>query len=144
MGTEYRDQLVEHPTYLEHIRYFFDAIDVDHMRSVAGMDLSTYEGVKARATQIYFQTSSGQMPPEETRRWPEARVRTFRNWMVDKFPVGVLPLDLADLSGTPADRVDIRRNAANLNADEIDKLRLAFRTIMDRDPDHPQSYFALA
>ncbi len=144
MGIEHRDDLVEHPTYLEHIRYFFDAIDIDHMRTVAGMDLSSYEGVKSRAAQIYFQTSSDQMPPEKSRRWPENRVRTFRNWMVDKFPVGVLPLDLVDLPGSPADLANVRQNAVKLKQDAIAKLRLAFQTLMDRDPDHPQGYFVLA
>ena len=144
MTAERRDELVEHPTYLEHIRYFFDALDIDHMRAIAGMDLGTYEGVKAKASQIYFQTSAGKMPPEAERRWPKNRVTTFRNWMVDKCPLGVSPLDAKALMTATAETGPVRRDAGQLNESEVKKLALAFSTIMGRDPDDAHSYFALA
>ena len=146
VGIQNRDELVEHPTFLENIRYFFDPIDIEHMQSVNKIDLATYEGVKLNATKIYFQTSGGSMPPPQdpARRWPENRVKSFRNWIVDKFPVGVSPLNLAALSLAPASAVQVRRNAANLDKAEIAQLSAAFKTIMERDPSHPQSYFAIA
>ena len=71
MGAEDRDELIEHPTFLEHIRYLFDPRDIDHMWRVGRVDLASYEGVKAKASQIYFQTSGGIMPPpDDNRPWP--------------------------------------------------------------------------
>jgi tyrosinase len=139
------DELVEHPTFFEHVRHFFDPIDVDHMRTVAKMDLASYEGVKSRAAQIFFQTSAGQMPPEPERRWSDNRVKTFRNWMVDKFPLGVPPRPAATLNIAEKDAAKMRPDASKLtNAEDIEKLKLAFKTLMERDSSNPQSYFTLA
>ncbi|WP_287328961.1 tyrosinase family protein [Mesorhizobium sp.] len=145
MGVEDRDKLVEHPTFLEHIRFFFDTIDIDHM-GVRGFDLATYDGVKSNAIQIHAQTKSGKMPKEPERRWPANRVKTFKNWIFDKFPMGVDRAKVSYLIATlsPAAAPPARRDATNLAQAEIDRLALAFKTIMDRAPDHPQSYFALA
>ncbi|MBY5456887.1 hypothetical protein HFO89_11000 [Rhizobium leguminosarum] len=70
------DQVVEHPTFLEHIRFFFEPLDVQHMQP-RGIDLATYESVKKNATSIYSQTKSGSMPPE-----PEGRSHRVEgmNW----------------------------------------------------------------
>jgi hypothetical protein len=132
---------VDHPTYLEHIRHFFEGIDVDHMRQVAGIDLATYEGVKANAAKIYFQTSAGRMPPETDRKWSDDRVRSFRAWMIDKYPMGTVPMPaLAKFAPTGS----ARPNASNLNTEQIALLKKAFQGLMDRSPDDPASYFALA
>ena len=145
MTAENRDQLIEHPTFLEHIRFFFVAIDVDHM-GARGVDLATYDGVKANATSIHSQTKTGKMPPEPERRWPAKRVKTFKNWIADGFPMGVSPLKTLKatsnlmLAGTGTSR----RDAENLSKEEVNRLALAFQTITERAPDHPQSYFALA
>jgi hypothetical protein len=144
MGTDNRDAVVEHPTFLEHIRYFFDAVDIEHMKRVADLDLATYEGIRGKATQIYFQTSSGSMPPEAARRWPEGRVATFKNWIVDKFPVGSSPVNRDVLLGAAPGLTAVRRNVANLGEAELAQLRLAFNTLIQRDPTDPQSFFSLA
>ncbi|HTU11949.1 MAG TPA: tyrosinase family protein [Allosphingosinicella sp.] len=144
MGIEHRDELVDHPTFLEHIRYFFDAIDIDHMKRQAGMDLATYEAVQAKAVDIYFQVSGGQMPPEPERRWPPARVQTFRNWIADQCPRGAASLDLAALGRAPDPRIPTRKNAASLPEAERARVGRAFQALIDRDPDDPNSYFSLA
>lgn len=142
------EQVIENPTFLEHVRHFFEPVDIEHMWKVARMDLASYEGVKAKAVQIYFQTESGEMPPEPGRRWSEARVRTFRNWIRNKHPMGVAPLEVAPAAAEKNLMAagSVRRNAASLTREERERERLAFafRSIMERSPDHPQSYFALA
>ncbi len=139
-----RDDLVAHPTWLEHIRFFFDSIDIEHMKRVANMDLASYEGVKSKATQIYFQTHGGKMPPEADRIWPPNRTNTFKNWILDKFPMGASPLDAAALAQVVASAQQLRPNAASLKQAEIDLLKKAFSEIMARDPNDAQSYFAVA
>ncbi|MGO4405241.1 tyrosinase family protein [Bosea sp. RAF48] len=137
-------QPIEHPTFLQHIRFFFEPIDIAHMKA-RGIDLATYEGVKRNATSIYSQTRSGSMPPEPERRWSADKVKSFKNWIVDQFPMGAAPSSaLKAMAGLAAADSSARRNADNLSPPEIERLALAFRTIMDRDPDHPQSYFSLA
>lgn len=77
MGIENQDELIDHPTWLEHIRFFFDSQDVECMKTAMNLDLATYEGVKRKAKQIYQQTKAGNMPPQQTRKWPANRVQTF-------------------------------------------------------------------
>lgn len=140
-----QEKPVKNPTYLEHIRYFFDSIDIEHMASVAKMDLGSYDGVKSRAAQIYLQTQSQRMPPEPERRWTKARVETFKNWILNGYPMGeiVQPAATFDiLSATPV--AQKRMNAKNITAHDVAQLSLAFHTIMDRPPAHPDSYFAVA
>ncbi|MBY5337009.1 tyrosinase family protein [Rhizobium leguminosarum] len=138
------NELIEHPTFLEHIRFFFEPVDIEHMRA-RGIDLATYEGVKKNATSIYSQTKSGSMPPEKESRWSTNRVKTFKNWIVDQYPMGVAsPKALKALAGLATNDPAARRNVDSLSSAEIERLALVFRTIMERDPAHPQSYFALA
>jgi hypothetical protein len=132
---------VANPTYMADIRHFFEDLDIDHMRGY-GIDLATYEGVKFNALRTYFRTKEGTMPPETDRRWSEARIETFYNWMRNDFPRGVVAPEPGIPPGTPAARV--RRNLADFQPDDVEKLRLAFNGMMGRDPDHPQSYFTLA
>jgi len=138
------DPIIEHPTFLEHIKFFFEPLDIDHMGR-RGMDLATYEGVRSHATSIYAQTKSGTMPPEPDRRWSSNRVRTFRNWIVSGYPMGVAPRPTATqmtLSGTGG--MPLRKDAESLSKQEIARLSLAFSELMKREPDDAQSYFALA
>lgn len=136
------EQVVEKPTYYEHIRHMFDDIDIEHMMRVAKMDLGTYEGVKHRATDVYFHTSSGRMPPG--RRWSAARVKTFENWIISGFPLGSAKASDQLLVAEAADGVRQRKNVETLKQADIERLRHVFTTLMDRDPDDPNSYFALA
>lgn len=145
MGAEKRDEVVEHPTFLEHVRFFFDPIDIEHMQRVSKMDLATYEGVKGKATQIYFQTSTGRMPTEPERRWPVERVQTFRNWIIDRFPMGSTPVDRAALARSVSlSQFGVRRDVASLSEGEAKLLAKGFAELMEREPSNSQSYFALA
>ena len=132
---------IENPTYLGHIRSFFEDRDIDHMRT-RGIDLATYEGVKSNAQRVYFMTSDGTMPPPSDRRpWSEARGQTFYNWLKNGCPRGV-----AEPQPTPAPSAvqRTRRNLTDVSGEELKKLKVAFRGLINRDDDHPQSYFALA
>jgi hypothetical protein len=44
-----------------------------------GLDLSSYEEVKARASEIYARLADGSMPCDEP--WPPDRVGFFKLWM---------------------------------------------------------------
>ena len=58
------DEVVANPTYLGHIRHFFEPVDIEHMGRL-GVDLSTYESLRDRATSVYFVTKppAPWMPP---------------------------------------------------------------------------------
>ena len=57
------DEIIAHPTYMEHVRHFFEEIDLDHMNT-QGVDLSTYALLSARANDVYLHTlqPGGDMP----------------------------------------------------------------------------------
>ena len=44
-----------------------------------GLDLSSYEEVKAQAAGIYAQLENGSMPCDES--WPPERLALFKRWM---------------------------------------------------------------
>ena len=46
------DEIIAHPTYMEHIRHFFREIDLDHMNS-QGVDLSTYAQLTAARQSVF-------------------------------------------------------------------------------------------
>lgn len=132
------DPVVEHPTYLGNIRFFFRPQDIACMKP-RGIDLSTYNGVKSHATNIYIQTKSGSMPLGGP-RWSANRVQTFMNWITDKFPMGSAqgaPADVAE----PSSAARLRKNVNSLSADEIATLKTAFQGIMALDPADPNSYY---
>lgn len=138
------DVVVEHPTYLEHIRYFFEADDIQCMIR-KGIDLQTYFGVKFNSERIYLKTKGHEMPPEDTGRgWSEARIRTFYNWMRDGHPRGTASQQPAMLTASPAKR--IRKDLASIdpNGDEMKTLKRAFQGLMDRKVEDANSYFQLA
>jgi hypothetical protein len=57
---------------------FRDSPDVDSMKDF-GLDLSSYEEVKARAAEIYARLGDQSMPCDEP--WPEERLALFKRWM---------------------------------------------------------------
>ena len=131
---------VENPTYMGHIRHFFEDRDIDCMRP-RGIDLATYEGVKSNAVRVYVRTNEGTMPRSADRRWSEARVQTFYNWLKSSCPRGVAePQPIPSASSVQR----TRQNLADVEGSELAKLKKAFRDLMNRDDDDPQSYFALA
>jgi len=57
---------------------FRDTPDVDTMKRV-GLDLSSYNDVKAKADGIYAKLDEGTMPCDEP--WPKNQVSLFKRWM---------------------------------------------------------------
>ena len=57
---------------------FRDTPDVDSMKEY-GLDLSSYEEVKARARKIYARLEDGSMPCDAP--WPIEHLALFRCWM---------------------------------------------------------------
>jgi hypothetical protein len=57
---------------------FRDSPDVDSMQGY-GLDLSNYEDVKTRASEIYTRLEDGSMPCDEA--WPAERLALFKRWM---------------------------------------------------------------
>ncbi len=135
------DEIIEHPTYMEHIRHFFDEIDLDHMNG-QGVDLSTYALLTARANDVYLHTlqPDGDMPPEDDRKWSAQRSASFLNWITAGMPPGTP----SPAPVQPNGATRIRKDAASLTADEIATLGQAFQGLYDRDPTDPQSYFGQA
>ena len=137
------EAVIADPTYLGEIRHFFEPEDIEHM-GLLGVDLSTYEALKERATSVYFRTKppNATMPPDPARQWSEERSETFANWIRNGFPLGEPTPQVPPPVIEDAGRV--RKDASALDQDEIEALRVAFQGIMDRPPDHPAGYFVLA
>ncbi len=57
---------------------FRDSPDIDSMKDY-GLDLSSYEDVKAQAGVIYERLEDGSMPCDGP--WPEAQLKLFKQWM---------------------------------------------------------------
>jgi hypothetical protein len=62
---------------------FRDSPDVDAMQGY-GLDLSSYEEVKARAPEIYARLADGSMPCDEP--WSPDRLGFFKLWMDEGCP----------------------------------------------------------
>jgi hypothetical protein len=134
--------VIGNPTYMGDIRHFFrESPDILSMKQY-GIDLATYDGVRDNALRIFFRVREGSMPCDGA--WPTSRVETFYNWMKNGYPRGqASPVPASQLlKGAPATR--IRRNLKDLQPAEIEKVKTAFRGMMARHPDDPQSYFAIA
>ncbi len=56
---------------------FRDSPDVDSMKGY-GLDLASYEDVKAKAAQVYATLEDGSMPCDAP--WPAAQVALFKRW----------------------------------------------------------------
>jgi hypothetical protein len=66
-------------SFADDIRPLFrDSPDVDFMKEY-GLDLSSYEQVKARATDIYERLEDRSMPCDEP--WPDDDITLFKLWM---------------------------------------------------------------
>jgi hypothetical protein len=61
---------------------FRESPDVDSMQG-CGLDLSSFEDVKARASDIYARLMDGSMPCDEP--WPAKHLGLFRLWMDEGF-----------------------------------------------------------
>ena len=57
---------------------FRDSPDVDSMQGY-GLDLSSYEDVKANAAEIYARLEDSSMPCDEP--WPAERLALFKQWI---------------------------------------------------------------
>jgi hypothetical protein len=137
------DQVVASPTYMADIRFFFRPEDVDHM-GAKGIDLGTYDGVKRNALAIFAHTAppNADMPPPPAPQWSAARSQTFKNWIANGYPLGTATAPGPGSPSTTPDR--LRNNVTSLSAQEIETLGTAFTGLMDRSPNDPNSYFALA
>ncbi len=66
-------------SFAVHIRPLFrDSPDVEAMKSF-GIDLSSYEDVKAHVEAIYSRLEDGSMPCDDA--WPPEQVARFKQWM---------------------------------------------------------------
>jgi hypothetical protein len=59
---------------------FRDSPDVDGMKAY-GLDLSSYEDVRAQATVIYALLENGSMPCDGA--WPTKQIELFKQWMAE-------------------------------------------------------------
>jgi hypothetical protein len=57
---------------------FRDSPDIDTMQGF-GLDLSSYDDVKARASEVYARLQDGSMPCDDA--WPAERLALFKRWM---------------------------------------------------------------
>lgn len=135
------NKLIKNPTYLQHIRHFFDEVDLDHMFQ-KGIDLSTYDALVDRDTQVLLQTEppNANMPPKASRKWNRKKWETYKNWITTGHPLG-------NPKPTKPKIVKVerlRKDADNLTSKEIKLLTKAFRGIMDLDDDKPDGYFTVA
>jgi tyrosinase len=137
---------VSNPTWYANIRQLFTDTDIDHMKS-QGLDLTSYEEVKASAGGIYGQVAAGNMPPGAP--WSADNVSTFLNWMSTGYPKGTSPqptrdgaLKLKAAQSSSASR--IRKDVTTLTDAEMANLKKAFSAMMAMKPDDPNSYFVQA
>jgi len=134
-------QVIASPTYMADIRFYFAAEDVDHM-AAKGIELATYEGVKRNALAIFTHTAppNADMPPDPARQWSAEQSQTFKNWIINGYPLGSAAPQPPEVTTVTRER----KNVATLNAEEVQALETAFTGIMERDTSDPGSYFALA
>ncbi|MFQ6195502.1 tyrosinase family protein [Streptomyces sp. NPDC000405] len=137
------DPVIASPTYLADIRNYFRPDDVTHM-AAKGIDLGTYDGVKKHALAILTHTAppNADMPPDAAGQWSANRSQTFKNWIVNGFPLGTAPTTVSPVSGPAPTR--LRKDITTLTPDEFTLLTAAFNGVMARDITAPDSYFALA
>jgi hypothetical protein len=66
-------------SFADHIRPLFrDSPDIDSMKD-CGLDLSSYEAVRAQAGAIYARLEDGSMPCDDP--WPKQQIELFKQWM---------------------------------------------------------------
>ncbi|MFJ7248736.1 tyrosinase family protein [Kitasatospora sp. NPDC098652] len=137
------DPVVANPTYLADIRTYFRPEDVAHM-AAKGIDLGTYDGVKQNALTIFAHTAppNADMPPDAAGKWSANRSQTFKNWIVNGFPLGTsTPVTTAPGGAAPA---RLRKDVTTLTDAEFALLTTAFNGVMARSTTAPDGYFTLA
>jgi hypothetical protein len=68
-------------SFADDIRPLFrDSPDIDSMKGY-GLDLSSYQDVKAQAGAIYARLADGSMPCDDA--WPKEQIGLFKQWMDD-------------------------------------------------------------
>jgi hypothetical protein len=67
------------PRFAKDIRPLFRSGDIDHMKSIAGFDLSRLEDVQKHVGVIFVRLSTKTMPPD--RPWSDSRIAKFKQWM---------------------------------------------------------------
>src|SRR5688572_9322918 len=124
-GSAPEEQVVDNPTYMGNIRYFFEQIDIDHM-GARGIDLGTYAGVKRNRLAIFTHTAPphADMPPEADRKWSAARSQTFKNWILTGCPIGTaVPQPAGRKTALEAAPARLRKNVTSLKDLEITALK---------------------
>jgi len=147
MPDQWDTEVIAKPNWVEQIQFFFTAGDIQCM---SGMQLDHYERVRFFARQIYGATESGTMPKgAPDRRWNKFRLGTFYNWIKNGSPKtaedeAVLEKFRVELN--PGGPLRMRKDLSTIDpmGEEMEKLKAAFRGIMDRSPGEPNSYFDIA
>lgn len=136
---------IAEPTWYATIRQMFTQTDIDHM-SKQGLDLTSYEQVRASAGAIYGQVSAGAMPPG--RPWSQEMLQTFLNWMSNGYPKGsptsTQASQLLSVAPMESSATRIRKDVETLTASERDLVKKAFEGTIAKDPADPNSYFVQA
>lgn len=145
-GNDTPDQVVAAPTYMADIRTFFRPVDIEHM-AAKGIALGTYDDVKRNALAVLAHAAppNATMPPDADGKWTAARSQTFKNWIVNQYPLGAASTPnggTSPVAPTAGDRV--RKDVTSLSAQEVTALQTAFDGVMARDPSDAAGYFALA
>ena len=73
--------IMANPTWDTPIRSFFNDVDINHMRDRTGLDLASYDAVKADAQQILNVVNSDFMPMDPSPKWTAAMKITFAIWV---------------------------------------------------------------
>jgi len=66
-------------SFAQDIRPMFREEDIEEMKDIADFDLSKYEDVRARATDIYERVTDGSMPSDGS--WSDEQIAKFKQWM---------------------------------------------------------------
>lgn len=138
---------IKRPSYDEHVKDFFtnDGAGSDVACMMArGVDLSSYEGVRASAAKISEWVGSGRMPPPGSgREWSSEKLKSFRNWVSN---TGYAERPFVRIQPSETKRVRRSIHEIEPGSDELDLLKKAFEGIMarDDDPNDRSSFFFLA
>jgi len=68
-------------SFADDIRPLFRDSDIEVMKEY-GLDLSSYEAVRAQALSIHARLADGSMPRDG--RWPMEQIGLFKQWMDDR------------------------------------------------------------
>ena len=133
--------VIRNPTYMEHIRHFFEEEDHDCMFH-RGKDYTTYDSLKAAAIEVYSITKppNATMPEPVARRWDADKSQSFLNWITNDFPRG----KAKPKKPRKGNVARVRKSLSELSTAEVNKVKLAFEGMMARDVDDPEGYFQIA